>query len=239
MIKTPFHKQMCPSKQAGQIVYLGDYVKQVMEKEMTKTVYIEHSSGEYRELFKLLGFKVIDNLEAADLVVFTGGADVSPKLYGDVQHPTTYNDPFRDHKEALVFRFCVEHSIPMVGICRGGQFLNVMSGGRMYQHVDKHTAPHFITDLETGEVVYVSSTHHQMMLPSDKAQLVASSNLGGFREWYDGEVFKRDISSQDIEVVYYEHTNALCFQPHPEFNDVGYESMKQYFKSLLSRFLGV
>jgi hypothetical protein len=39
--------------------------------------------------------------------------------------------------------------------------------------------------------------------------------------------------------VFYEHTKALCFQPHPEFNSVEYEGMKAYFRSLLTRYLGL
>lgn len=108
----------------------------------------------------------------------------------------------------------------------------------MYQHVQGHTRSHSITDATTGEVVYVSSTHHQMMKPSSKGVLVAFSTLGGGREWYEGNVYMCDVSDQDIEVVYYEENKCLCFQPHPEFSGPEYEGMKMYFKSLLERFFG-
>lgn len=132
-------------------------------------VCIVNGSFAYRALFTSYGFEVVDGLidghHAVDLVVFTGGADVSPGLYGHEHHHTTYNDVFRDQMEAQAFERCSMHDIPMVGICRG-QFLNVMSGGEMYQDVSGHGMPHEITDLVTGETVYVSSTHHQMMKPS-------------------------------------------------------------------------
>lgn len=210
-----------------------------------KNVYIVNGSAEYRKLFESLGFMLISGLSdesagaLADLVVFTGGSDVSPVFYDANRHPTTYSDMGRDLQEEAIMTEALALDIPMVGICRGAQFLNVMSGGEMYQDVDKHCYPHSITDLQTGEVVYVSSTHHQMMKPSEKGLLVASSTLGGAREWYEGQVFHKDVSEEDIEVVYYEHTKCLCFQPHPEFNGAQYESMKVYFRSLLSRFLGV
>jgi carbamoylphosphate synthase small subunit len=202
-------------------------------------VFIADGGLEYYNLFKSLGHQIVDDFMSADLFVFTGGADVTPSLYGDKQHQYTGNDPERDRIEEKLFTWAENHHTPMVGICRGGQFLNVMSGGRMYQHVEKHTRSHTITDLQTGETVYVSSTHHQMMMPSPKALLVATAALGGSREWYDGNVFAKDVSKEDIEVVYYEHTKCLCFQPHPEFNSPEYEGMKVYFKGLLSRFLGV
>lgn len=198
-----------------------------------KNVYIVNRDGAYKRLFLEIGFAVTDTFANADLVCFTGGEDVTPSLYGDGAHPTTYNNIKRDEVERQVFLNCIDNNIPMVGICRGAQFLNVMSGGRMYQHVSEHTRSHSITDLETGETVWVSSTHHQMMMPSPKGFLVASSTLGGTREWMDGQVAKKDVSTEDIEVVYYEHTKSLCFQPHPEMMGGAYEGMTKYFKELL------
>lgn len=202
-------------------------------------VFIVNGSSDYRTLFLSMGFSITNSLEDAGLVCFTGGSDVSPSLYGAKEHPFTGASYARDMQEQLVFLDAVDKNIPCVGICRGAQFLNVMSGGAMYQHVDKHTSPHTITDLQTGESVYVSSTHHQMMKPSPEGLLVASSTLGGFREWYDGQIFKKDVSKEDVEVVFYKHTKCLCFQPHPEFDDAEYEGMRVYFRSLLVRYLEV
>lgn len=202
-------------------------------------VFIINGGPDYRKLFESLGHSTTHLLREADLCVFTGGADVTPALYGDEQHALTGNHIERDREEAKLFAMCLAENIPMVGICRGAQFLNVCSGGRMYQHVEKHCRSHSLTDAETGETVYVSSTHHQMMMPAATALVVATATLHGEREWFDGNIARKDVSNQDIEVVYYKHTNALCFQPHPEFQAAEYEGMKNYFKGLLSRFLGV
>lgn len=202
-----------------------------------KTVFIVGGGYEYAELFKSLAITQVSDITEADLVCFTGGADVSPELYGDAAHLYTDNDRNRDTFEMKVFNKSQDLEIPCVGICRGSQFLNCMSGGRMYQHVEGHTRSHHITDLQTGEVVYVSSTHHQMMMPSEKGYLVAYSSIGGRREWFDGEVARSDVSEQDIEVVYYPETNSLCFQPHPEFLSTEYEGMRLYFGRLVNRYL--
>jgi gamma-glutamyl-gamma-aminobutyrate hydrolase PuuD len=202
-----------------------------------KKVFVVGGDVSYHNMFIELGFTLVESHEDASLVCFTGGADVSPEIYGHKAHPFTGNSPLRDLHESQVFMECRKLGIPMVGICRGGQFLNVMSGGEMYQHVTKHTQSHSITDLETGDVVYVSSTHHQMMKPSEKGFLVASSTLHGEREWWDGAVFAKEESEQDIEVVWYEHTKCLCFQPHPEFNSPDYLGMRRYFADLLNRFI--
>jgi GMP synthase-like glutamine amidotransferase len=201
-----------------------------------KHVYIENGSAAYAALFKALGHVVTSDFDLASLICFTGGADVSPNMYGDKAHRYTQNDEWRDAKEERLFAEARAHNIPMVGICRGGQFLNVMSGGRMYQHVEKHTRSHEITDTRTGESVFVSSTHHQMIMPSPRAVIVATAALGGEREWFDGEIARKDVSKEDIEVVYYPHTKALCFQPHPEFMSPEYAGMLKYFGSLLKEF---
>lgn len=204
-----------------------------------KKVFILNSNSEYNNLFKSLGFSLTTSLKEASLVCFTGGADVSPQLYGAHEHALTHTHPARDVQEKLVFDNARELGIPMVGICRGAQFLNVMSGGAMYQHVTKHTRPHDIVDKFTGECVLVSSTHHQMMKPSEDGTLVAFSSLGGEREWYEGQVFHRDISAEDNEVVFYAKSKCLCFQPHPEFDEPEYASMREYFRSLLTRYLSL
>jgi GMP synthase-like glutamine amidotransferase len=200
-------------------------------------IFIINGSSQYSSLFTSMGHTVTEDPQEAELAVFTGGSDVTPFMYGDQKHPRTGNSVQRDELERYYFNAFHAHNVPMVGICRGAQLLNVMSGGRMYQHVDKHCGDHAITDLETGETVEVSSTHHQMMMPSTDGLLVASSALGGSREWYDGQVARKDISQEDIEVVYYKNTNCLCFQPHPEFD--GYPKMREYFKGLLSKYLDV
>lgn len=206
---------------------------------MKTLVFIINGSNEYKRMFELAGFGITNNIHDAGLVCFTGGADVTPSLYGDKQHKYTGNNPERDAHEAHFFTMAQELGIPCVGICRGGQFLNVMSGGRMYQHVEEHCGDHDLIDSETGETIRVTSTHHQMFMPSDKATILAIANLQGTREWYDGQVFKRDVSNTDYEVVFYEHTRSLCFQPHPEFRSYEESRMRSWFFELVSKHLGV
>jgi len=201
-------------------------------------IYIVSGNYQYDELFRSMGHSLVATVQAADMVCFTGGADVTPEIYGDKAHTYTGYDRHRDDDEMAIYNTALAKKIPMVGICRGGQFLNVMNGGRMYQHVSRHTGPHEITDLETGETVLVSSTHHQMMMMASEGILVASSALGGSREWFDGQVARKDVSLEDIEVVYYKKTKCLCFQPHPEFPGYEYTGMHKYFASLMTRFFG-
>lgn len=198
-----------------------------------RKVLIINSNYQYDNLFLSFGMLLTEQLSEADLVCFTGGEDVSPTLYGARSHPRTGAFYPRDEYEMDVFNHCKAAGIPMCGICRGGQFLNCMNGGIMYQHVTRHTLDHYIIDATTNEVVLATSTHHQMMKPGLNAVLVASSTMRGSREWYEGESYHEDVSDLDIEVLYYPETNCLCFQPHPEF---GSAHLQGYFLELLTRY---
>jgi len=204
-------------------------------------VLIVNGGIAYFNLFKELGFTPVEEVKDAQLVCFTGGEDVTPELYGQKKHHSTYNSVARDEYETRVFAQCITNDIPMVGICRGAQFLNVMNGGEMYQDVGKHAVyqGHEIIDVLTDERIHVTSTHHQMMKPGNDSVLIAYAELAGFREWYDGDKLRADISDKDIEVVGYPKTRCLCFQPHPEFNlpNAGHRDMRAYFAGLVRELL--
>lgn len=208
-------------------------------------VFIVSSSPEYASMFVSLGYTISKNLAEADVVCFTGGSDVSPKFYGEDRHPETYNDLYRDELETSIYNCAKKKGKLMVGICRGGQFLHVMNGGRLWQHVDNHATgrPHVLTDRTTKRVVGVTSTHHQMMRKAlkDSGMVVATANESVRKEWMqDGELKNTLATDTDIEVMWYEHSKCLCFQPHPEFDWAieGAESTYLYFKNLLARYIG-
>lgn len=72
--------------------------------------------------------------ERYDGFLFTGGQDVTPALYGEEALPVCGERcPQRDAMERLLFRAAAERDKPILGICRGLQFINVMLGGTLYQ----------------------------------------------------------------------------------------------------------
>lgn len=202
-------------------------------------VAIIDGSPLYRDLFLRMGHDVVHAIEDADFACFTGGEDVSPSLYSHPIHPTTYFSEARDVREKEAFEVLQSRGIPSVGICRGAQFLNVMSGGAMYQDCTEHTKPHNLLCNETGEVVLVTSTHHQMMKPSNNAIIIATASEGGERTFWNGGEWVKETSKEDIEVVYYPETRALCFQPHPEMmpNSRHFKPMYEYFKRLVDYYI--
>ena len=200
-------------------------------------VFIINGYG-YENLFLKYGHEVVSELLDADLCVFTGGEDVSPIYYGEKKHPRTYNNQLRDVEEQAYFNICITKEIPCVGICRGGQFLNCLSGGKMYQHVEKHTQSHAITDIETGRKIYASSTHHQMMRGGSGSIVVATAKQNGIKEYMkDNAIIRDPVDDLDTEVLFYPLTKCLCFQPHPEFFSEDFFPLQEYFFELIQRYL--
>ena len=214
-----------------------------------KRVYVQAELG-HQQIMSMFDKRfdhfVTHTKEHADLLVFTGGADVNPQLYGCHKYKTTYFDEQRDARDLDLFRYGRSVNKPMVGICRGGQFLNVCMHGKLYQDVDNHglAAPftHKITDVATKKTYEVSSTHHQMMVPGQGAITMAFAECSVKRMYtpplstgkagQNATIADFRNTSHDTEAVYYPKQKILCFQPHPEYN---YGDTEEYFFDLLSR----
>jgi putative glutamine amidotransferase len=75
-------------------------------------------------------------LDILDGLVITGGADVDPAAYGAEPHPETKGwVPERDAFEIALARGAMERDLPLLGVCRGMQVMNVARGGTLIQHL--------------------------------------------------------------------------------------------------------
>jgi hypothetical protein len=196
-------------------------------------VFIINGNYQYQSMFVKAGWDITDDFFKADLIQFTGGEDVTPEIYGEI-NTNSHNNFNRDLIEAGYFALAIRCNKPMAGICRGGQFLNVMCGGKMIQHVEGH-AIHGTHEIVTNdaELIQVTSTHHQMMVPEKySAELVAWGNIVHKAD----DKFHPDYEEYDSEVLYF-NENCLCFQPHPEFP--GYEDCTAFYFKLLDEYLGL
>ena len=160
-----------------------------------------------------------------DLMIFTGGEDVTPSLYGERRHPATRSCQMRDMRERTFYGAGQEVGAKMVGICRGAQFLTVMNGGKLVQHIHDHgiSGTHTLELNHESEVpVEITSTHHQCMYPfnlsSSEYVIIAhslSTHMEGVPE-IDDLVPPVGVVP---EIVWYDKTNCLCIQGHPEYMD--------------------
>lgn len=80
-------------------------------------------------------------LDGIDGVLFSGGADISPQHYGEEPlEPRWQGDAVRDAYELRLVKAARQLHLPMLGICRGAQLLNVALGGTMYQDINTQVA---------------------------------------------------------------------------------------------------
>jgi putative glutamine amidotransferase len=75
-------------------------------------------------------------LDHLDALVLGGGADIDPESQGADAHPETVGtNPDRDRFEIALARSALERGMPLLGVCRGMQILNVACGGTLDQHI--------------------------------------------------------------------------------------------------------
>jgi putative glutamine amidotransferase len=121
-------------------------------------------------------------LDLIDGLMLAGGADIDPATYGAERHPKTIGTvPERDAFEVALVRRAIERDLPVLGICRGMQLLNVARGGTLHQHLpeelgheqhrrvkgtfvgsdhDVHLTPGTLAAQAAGEEVHVTHSHH-------------------------------------------------------------------------------
>jgi putative glutamine amidotransferase len=119
-----------------------------------------------------------------DGLLLIGGADIDPKYFNQPKHPqTVLVTPDRDKTDFLAFDLAQRRNLPILGICRGGQVINVARGGTLIQHLPDVTAlPHRTTDHDaTHEVICENNipiTHWPEKFQTNSAHHQAIDKLG-------------------------------------------------------------
>ena len=106
--------------------------------------------------------------ERLDGIVLPGGTDIDPILYGADPDPELLPlEPERDDLELALLSAALDAEVPVLGICRGIQVLNVYQGGTLHQHVPEHGRFDLPIDSTIHEVSFAEgSTLHELYGPS-------------------------------------------------------------------------
>jgi putative glutamine amidotransferase len=149
-------------------------------------------------------------LAAMDGLLISGGADVHPSRYGQAVAGSREIEDDRDELESIAWAAAAARNVPVLGICRGLQAMNVFSGGTLVQHVEGHQgagwglgppATHPIrlvpgtrlaSLLGPAEELEVNAYHHQGILAADLAPGLtaaawADSSAGPLVEGLEGD----------------------------------------------------
>ena len=114
-------------------------------------------------------------LDRIDGLIISGGADIDPGSYGAEPHPLTKSTvPERDRFEIALTRRSVELDMPVLGICRGMQLLNVAFGGTLIQHVPDEVG-HEQHRRYLG--TFDNADHEVRLIPGSLAQAAAGETI--------------------------------------------------------------
>jgi putative glutamine amidotransferase len=191
---------------------IGDYYVSFLEKLGLVPILVPNTLADPRAYVTAVG---------AEGIVLSGGGDLAPERYGQPNTASEDIAPARDETEYRLLELAVERRLPVFGICRGIQVLNVFFGGGLIQdipaqlhspisHDGEATHPVAIVDprvehvVEHGEL-HVNSYHHQGVT----ADLLAP----------DLEVFAVSEVDGVVEGVLHRTLPVIGVQWHPERPD--------------------
>lgn len=182
--------------------------------------------GHYFRAVKAVGGNpcLISSLEASDHLypqldglVLPGGCDVSPHRYGEEPHPLleTGNPPL-DELEFQLFAWALQDNLPVLGICRGMQIINISLGGTLYQDLGTQfpeslnhrmrgeprahrvfiQAGSRMEQLLEEEVLWTNSRHHQAVRKLGKGVRITGFSEDGVAELCEVEGYRLIIGAQ-------------------------------------------
>jgi putative glutamine amidotransferase len=116
-------------------------------------------------------------LDLVDALMLAGGSDIDPSAYGHEPHPETKSTvPERDRAELALVRAAAARDMPVLGICRGMQVLNVAFGGTLRQHLPDEVGH---TEHRRNPGSFEDSDHDVRLVPRSLAARAAGEELHG------------------------------------------------------------
>ena len=199
--------------------------------------YVEsvHQAGGRALLVPPSDDAVQETLDVLDGIVFSGGIDIDPAVYGAERHPAT--DPAQAHRDAgelALLAAALERDIPTLAICRGFQLLNVLRGGDLVQHL-----PEAVGHEGHRETLGVFSKHPVEITEGTQLEAILGPRHGSVRSSHHQGVGK--VGEGLVESAYAEDGSleaiedpskrfALGVLWHPEMED----DDKRLFEALVA-----
>ena len=146
------------------LVLVCSFILHACQKEKQKIIILSKASSNYIKWIEDENIIIIDAytikntdsiLELADGIILTGGEDINPLEYNDTANIKvcgTINFA-RDTLERRLFDFAFKNKLPLIGVCRGMQMMNVASGGSLYGDIPSEIGT-TVVHRNNGEVMH-------------------------------------------------------------------------------------
>ena len=158
-----------------------------------------------------------NDIHKATICMGLGGSDVSSHYYNQPDSGHLHTSDWTDTREYKDYALAIELKKPIVGTCKGMQWLAALAGGAVFQHIN-HPYCHFIETYD-GQKILANSLHHNMadLSPLNEGEdyklLAWSSTTSDVH--IDG--WNRNITClKDPEAAWFKKINAFGQQYHPE-----------------------
>jgi putative glutamine amidotransferase len=171
--------------------------------------------------------KNTEDIKQCDGFILTGGVDVHPSLYNGAasypNQPATYQQD-RDEFEKMIFDYSQEKKLPMLGICRGLQLVNVLQGGKLIEDIGVSNAEH---KKEKDTDKYHSVRTEENSLLNEITGVVKATVNSAHHQAVDKQALGKNLlvnakSENDAMIEGLEFNDKtgkgfmLCIQWHPE-----------------------
>lgn len=157
------------------------------------------------------------DLATVDGVVIGGGDDISPMLYGGKLASNARLDPARDAMEKRIVKDAAQAGLPVLGICRGAQMLNVAQGGTLNQNAyGTYPSRFYKTILPRKTVDVTPSTRLRQILRTGRLQVNALHTQSVEKLGQELRIAARDDGGMVQAVERVSDPFALGVQWHPE-----------------------
>lgn len=179
-----------------------------------------------------------DILEGFDALLITGGSDIDPILYGEKDNGLSKNlDPELDRFQQTLISNAQKKGVPILGICRGFELINVIYGGTLYQDIlsERPDAINHMRDDEPYSGVHKIKVVEGTFLDSvftEPSIMVNSLHHQGVKTLGFG--LKASAFAPDGIIEAFEGENVLAVQWHPESMADG---MNDLFKAFIEEFI--
>ena len=165
---------------------------------------------------------ILETINRFDGIILSGGSDINPKYYNQINSGKSLEiNSFRDESEEKIIRILIESDIPVLGICRGMQALNVFCGGSMIQDIPSEYETEISHNLTKPEIAFhnisVEKSSPLSEIMGFGEHVVNSYHHQALKEI--APVFSACATAEDgiVEAIYHKNKKfILGVQWHPE-----------------------